>query len=250
MSVFGIPVSTSQAIVGAIIGWNIFAGLPTDPVILRKIVLTWILCPMLAAVFVIPLFELMRFFTVKSGIHLLKQDALLRWGMMIVGAFGSYSLGANNIANVTGVFIPAFSFGDLVLFGISISGQQQLFFIGALAIAAGVITFSRRTMTTIGGKLYKLTPEAAFTVVLSHSLVLFVFSSSSLSSFVVSIGLPPIPLVPVSSSQAIVGAIIGLGLMRGGYGINYKVLGEIGLGWILTPLIAGLMALGLFYVIM
>jgi inorganic phosphate transporter, PiT family len=250
MSVFGIPVSTSQAIVGAIIGWNIFAGLPTDPIILRKIILTWILCPLLAAAFVVPLFSLIRFLSVRSGIHLLKQDAMLRWGLMIVGAFGSYSLGANNIANVTGVFIPAFDLEDIIFSGISISGQQQLFFIGSLAIAVGVITFSHRTMNTIGGKLYKLTPEAAFTVVLSHSLVLFVFSSSTLSAFVVSLGLPPIPLVPVSSSQAIVGAIIGLGLMRGGYGINYKVLGEIGLGWILTPLIAGLMALGLFVLIM
>jgi len=63
-----------------------------------------------------------------------------------------------------------------------------------------------------------------------------------LSNFVISLGLPPIPLVPVSSSQAIVGAIIGLGLARGGYGINYKVLAEIGLGWILTPVVSGLIA--------
>ena len=36
------PVSTSQAIVGAIIGWNLFSGSPTDAQSLIKIVLTWV----------------------------------------------------------------------------------------------------------------------------------------------------------------------------------------------------------------
>ncbi len=164
---------------------------------------------------------------------------MLRWGLVLIGAFGSYSLGANNIANVVGVFIPAAAFEPLQLMGITLSGAQQLFFLGSVAIALGIFTFSQRTMKTVGGKLFKLTPESALIVVLSHSLVLFVFSSAELSAFVVRLGLPAIPLVPVSSSQAIVGAIIGLGLMRGGYGINFKVLLEIGLGWLATPVISG-----------
>ena len=36
------PVSTSQAIVGAIIGWNLFTGSPTDSNALSKIVITWV----------------------------------------------------------------------------------------------------------------------------------------------------------------------------------------------------------------
>ena len=38
------PVSTSQAIVGAIIGWNLFTGSPTDYNSLTKIVTTWVVC--------------------------------------------------------------------------------------------------------------------------------------------------------------------------------------------------------------
>ncbi len=79
-------------------------------------------------------------------------------------------------------------------------------------------------------------------VVLAHSLVLFVFSSQNLSNFFVSIGLPAIPLVPVSSSQAIVGAIIGIGLLKGGKNIKLNVIGKIALGWLVTPVIAGLIA--------
>ena len=67
-------------------------------------------------------------------------------------------------------------------------------------------------------------------VVLAQSLVLFIFSSSGLSDFFVRIGLPPIPMVPVSSSQVIVGCVLGIGLYKGARNINFKVLGEIGFG--------------------
>ena len=241
MSIIGLPVSTSQAIVGAIIGWNIFAGIPTDPVVLKKILLSWILCPLLAATFAMILLTIIRFWMKRSRIHLLKQDALLRWGLIIVGAFGAYSLGANNIANVMGVFIPVVSLPEIQMGAITISSAQQLFFMGSLAIALGIFTFSKKNMKAVGSKLLKVTPEAALVAILAHSLVLFIFSSSSLSNFVASMGLPPIPLVPASSSQAIIGAIVGIGLTRGGYGINYRFLFEIGLGWVITPVVSGVL---------
>ena len=68
---------------------------------------------------------------------------------------------------------------------------------------------------TVGNSLMKLNSETAIIVVLAHSLVLFVFSSQGLSDFFVSIGLPEIPMVPVSSSQAIVGAIFGYRNLKG-----------------------------------
>jgi PiT family inorganic phosphate transporter len=51
MTKLKLPVSTSQAVVGAIIGWNFFAGAATDYGSLTKIVTSWVLCPVLAAVF-------------------------------------------------------------------------------------------------------------------------------------------------------------------------------------------------------
>ena len=49
MTRLGLPVSTSQAIVGAIIGWNFFSGSLTDLTSLTKIVSSWVICPILAA---------------------------------------------------------------------------------------------------------------------------------------------------------------------------------------------------------
>ena len=76
-------------------------------------------------------------------------------------------------------------------------------------------------------------------VVVAHSIVLILFASQGLEHFLASNGLPTIPLVPVSSSQAVVGAVIGIGLLKGGRGIRWRVLGGIASGWVTTPIIAG-----------
>ena len=141
-----------------------------------------------------------------------------------------------------GVFLPAFNLQDLDLGIITLNSNQQLFLLGGLAIALGIITYSKKVMETIGSNIVELSSEAALVVVLAQSLVLFIFSSSGLSDLFVKIGLPPIPMVPVSSSQVIIGCILGIGLYKGARNINFRILGEIGIGWIATPVASGLLA--------
>src|SRR5512133_1075163 len=47
MTRFSMPVSTTQAIVGSIIGWNIFTGNYTNSKVLTQIVITWVSGPVL-----------------------------------------------------------------------------------------------------------------------------------------------------------------------------------------------------------
>ena len=242
MTKLKLPVSTSQAVVGAIIGWNFFTHNPTDMSSLTKIVTTWISGPILGGIFAILLFLLLQYILKKSKTHLIKLDAYIKFALLIVGAFGSFSLGANNIANVVGVFIPSAPNITLDFEFFTLNGTQLLFLAGGISIAVGIVTYSKKVMLTVGNSLMKLNAETAIIVVLAHSLVLFVFSSQSLSDLFVRIGLPAIPLVPVSSSQAIVGAILGIGILKGGRNIHVKVIGKIAMGWLVTPVIAGLIA--------
>ena len=243
------PVSTSQAIVGAIIGWNLFTGSPTDYNSLTKIVTTWIVCPVLSAVIAIVIYKVFVFFIYTFKPDIFSQDIFTRYGLLLVGAFGSYSLGANNIANVMGVFVPVSPFSDISFYGLfKLSSAQQLFFIGAVAIAVGVFTYSKRVMVTVGQGIFKLSPVAAFAVVSAHSVVLFLFASQGLHNLLIQLGLPPIPLVPVSSSQAIVGAVVGIGLMKGGRAIRWRTLGGIASSWAVSPIIASILCfISLFF---
>ena len=244
-----IPVSTSQSIVGAILGWNLYSSSVTDSSSLTKIVTTWVACPLISATIAVGLFVVVRRVLKRAKPHLLQLDALTRLGLLLVGAFGSYSLGANNIANVMGVFVPDNPFTDFQLFGtLTVTGVQQLFLLGGVAIAVGVFTYSDRVMATVGGGLARISPVPALIIVLAQSVTLFLFASEGLEHFLASHGLPTFPLVPVSSSQAVVGAIIGISLFKGG-GVRYRVLGEISLGWVATPVVAGVVAFLLLFVV-
>ena len=249
MTRYRLPVSTSQAIVGAIIGWNFYTNSPTDYKVLLDIVATWVVSPVLAAVFAVLLYILIRYISLRIKMHILRIEIVIRWSLVIVGAFGAYSLGANNIANVVGVYANALQFPAVDLGILTLSGNKVLFALGGLAISIGIFTYSRRVMERIGSDIFKLNSVAAIVVVLSHGLVLFIFSSAWLNSLITQAGLPPLPLVPISSSQAVVGAILGIGLLKGGRGIKIGVMGKISLGWVITPLAAALLCfLSLFFV--
>ncbi|MDD3050989.1 MAG: inorganic phosphate transporter [Candidatus Cloacimonetes bacterium] len=245
-----LPVSTSQAIVGAIVGWNYFAGAQTDYNSLLKIASTWVLCPLLSAFFSLAIYKIFKIFIERSSVHILTLDSHTRIALILVGAFGSFSLGANNISNVMGVFVDASPFKSIMILDtFEISGTQQLFLIGALAIALGIFTYSKRVMKTVGSALFKLSPITAFIVVLAQSLVLLIMSSEGLQTWLVRHQLPSIPLVPVSSSQAVIGAILGIALAKGVRNVQYKVLGRISIGWITTPIIAGLVSFMALFIV-
>ncbi len=239
MTKMGLPVSTSQAIVGGIIGWNYFSGSLTDYSAFTKIFGTWVICPVLAAIFSYIFYKFYLYFIVRTKIHLLRLDAFTRAFYLIVTAFGAYSLGANNIANAMGVFVPASPFHDIsIMSGFSLSGTQVLFLIGSIAIGVGVLTYSHNVIRTVGNELFQLSSVGGLIVIMAEAWVLFIFGSQSLHDWMLAHNLPAFPLVPVSSSQAVVGGVIGIAIAKGGRNIRFRVLGRISMGWITTPLIA------------
>lgn len=248
MTKYQLPISTGQAIVGAIIGWCYYTANPVEYGVLMKIVGSWVFGPILGAAFSCVLYLLVRKFIRTSRMHMLKMESIIRTSLIVVGAFAAYSLGANNIANVMGVFVNSFSI-SFSIGTLYLSSTQLLFFIGSLAIALGIFTYSKKVMHTIGNGVLSMTPEMAIVAVLAQALVLFVFSSTALSNALVSIGLPPIPLVPVSSTQVMVGALVGIGLVKGVQELKMKMLGNIMLSWVTTPVLsAAFTFVSLFFV--
>ena len=135
----GLPVSTTQAVVGAIIGWNLYSGSLTDLAVLSKIFATWVACPLLGAMIAAILYRVTVRVVYWSKIHLLRLDYYTRAGLVFAGAFGSYSLGANNIGNVMGVFVTSSPFTDVAIGNwFTFTSVQQLFLVGAIAIGVEV----------------------------------------------------------------------------------------------------------------
>ncbi|MFN7986318.1 MAG: inorganic phosphate transporter [Thermoanaerobaculia bacterium] len=244
-----LPVSITQAIVGAILGWNLFTGRPTDAKALTQLLSSWLISPLLAGAIAAGLFLLTRAWLQRRRVHLLEVDAWTRAALLAAGAFGAFGLGLNDIANVMGVFVRVSPFPETTRLGpLSATNVEALFLLGGLAIAAGICTYSNRVMLRLGSGLASLSPLAALLVVLSAAIVLFLFGSPALQRLLHAWHLPGWPLVPVSATQSVVGAILGISLARR-TGIRLKPLGEIAVGWVVAPVAALTFALvGLFVV--
>jgi PiT family inorganic phosphate transporter len=252
MTKWGLPVSTTQAVVGGIVGWNLFSDSPTDLASLSQIAGTWVASPILGALFAWVIYLALIFLIEHVKPHMLWLDHWTRLGLVLAGVFGAYSLGANNIGNVMGVFVASSPLQEIQIDDLfALSGPQRLFLWGGVAIAVGVF-FSLPVMVTVGKGIVPIGPLGGWVVVVSQSLVLFIFSSSSLQKFVTDLGLPPIPLVPVSSSQAVVGAVCGIALARGIKGlrqIRWWEVAKIAVGWISTPISAALICFVLLFIV-
>jgi inorganic phosphate transporter, PiT family len=216
LTVMALPASASQAIVGAILGAGVLAG-TADFTRLYRIVVCWVFTPICGLVFGYLLHRGIGWLLDRTVRRLTHRDYIYFFGILVSGGYGAYSLGANNVANVTGVYVGA----DLL-------SSQTAAVVGGFSIALGVLTYSRRVLMTVGKGIVPLDPFSALIVVLAQALTLHLFTQVG---------------VPVSSSQAVVGAVVGVGLLGGVHTISARMLLKIALGWMGTPLAAGLMAI-------
>ncbi|MBW2458839.1 MAG: anion permease [Deltaproteobacteria bacterium] len=222
LTLWKLPVSTSQAVVGAILGRGLYASdLKFQG--LGKVVICWVGTPLGAMLVAIVLYCTLRTLLRRLKVSFVILDGYLRWGLIIAGCYGAYALGANNVANVTGVFM------GLGLFGLEGHGEALvLALIGSVSIAVGICTFSYRVMDTVGKSLYKLDAFTAFVAVAAHAMAVHFYAWVG---------------VPVSTSQAIVGAVVGIILLRGIHLLEWRPLLKILAGWVSTPVIAGAVCL-------
>ncbi len=244
-----LPVSTSQAVVGGMVGWSFYTHASTDWYLLSEFVLAWVLAPVLGIGAGIIFFILIRWIIKRSRIHLIKLDSYLQITLMLLIALAAFGLGANNIGNVIGIFTNLSP--DLNIdFGIfTIDSLQILYFLGGISITLGIYSINWRSISETGKGVLSLAPEATIVIVAAQGVVLFLFSSSWFANLLYSSGLPPFPLIPVSSTQIAVGAVIGIGLVKGAREIENKALTRIGLGWIIAPIAACLLTYSVLFII-
>jgi len=214
MTVRRLPVSATQAAVGAIIGVALVAGRPVEWGVMVRIGASWVTSPLGSLMIAFVLHRFLSPVLEKRLGGLALYNTVLRWGIITVGILGSYALGANSVANVTGVYA-----------GAGLLSVPMAAVLGGASIALGVMTYSRRVMATVGERLVHLGLLPALFAAISQAAILRLFAYVG---------------VPVSTSQAVVGAVLGIGLVRGVQTVNLRQLLSIVLGWALTPVLAGI----------
>ena len=210
-SLWGRPISTSQSIIGALTGASLSLGLSVYWDVVGKIVLAWVLSPAVSAVLAILIYVLYKP-ALKRVKSLRNLELTQKWLVFLAAAYSSFNLGTNELANVIGLSQRAAPAGfKLVL---------------PLILTFGTLTFSREVMMTVGRHISPLGPTSAFASQFGAALAV---TAATLLG------------IPVSSGQAIVGAIAGLSIYKGER-VNRSVIIDIVRGWVRAPLLAGFLA--------
>ncbi len=230
MSSLKFPVSANQSITGAVIGWGICYANYSNPAVLSEnlaemaqFASTWLINPIGAAAISFGLVWLSKAFLEKRIMSLNSHDKIVKIGYIIAGAISAYSIGQNSSASVTAFYYDPFEVGANLLNNATLTAV-----IGGLAIAIGVLTYSKKVMETVGGSIAEISQVDGFVVIVAAALTVLLMGK--------------LMGIPVSTSQSIVGAVIGAGLVRNPKSVNFKVLGKIGIAWITSPLSAGILA--------
>ncbi|WP_050899171.1 MULTISPECIES: inorganic phosphate transporter [Marinitoga] len=219
MTYLGVPVSSSQAIVGSIMAVGLIEG-GVNWAIILKLVLAWVGTPIGGAIFGFLSYKLLAIpFNKINSIY--AKERTVQIATLLIGAYGAYSLGANNVANITGVFA-------------STIGVNTAALVGGLAISFGVLTYSYKVMMTVGTQIMELDYFSAAIAVLGESITVWIYAILG---------------IPVSTSQAIVGAVIGAGYARGSRLTNKKILFKIVGAWVNTPVSSGIITALIYFIL-
>ena len=226
---FGIPVSIVESFIGAIIGWNFFFHVPNNWPSLFEMVAAWFYAPVLAAI----LAGLIFYGTQKALTHfklsIFYRDLWIRFGLIASGIYSAYFLGANNISAIAGPYLSVEG----------IPAHYMILSIG-IAIALGALSADKKVISTVSTGLFPLSALEAFIVVLSCGVILYCFSSATLQQLLLACHLPTLPLIPIPTTNVLIGCIVGVGATRGCFGIQWSTLGKMILSWFLIPMISGL----------
>ncbi len=217
---YRIPTSTSQAVVGGVLGIGLAIGAEIDYSKFIIIAESWLVCPILVMGLAFGLSHLLTFVIKRIQISaLLIQNTMGRLAILS-GCYVAYSMGANNAGNAVGPIA-----------NLEIIDNRLLLLLGGVAIAVGAATYGKKVADTVGKGITPLDIQAAFIAQLSSAFGMHLFSMLG---------------IPVSTSSAIVGAVVGVGMVKGARAIATKTIGVILAGWVLTPLLAAVASFSMY----
>ncbi|MFY9179441.1 MAG: inorganic phosphate transporter [Venatoribacter sp.] len=154
--------------------------------------------------------------------------------MVFTACAMAFAHGSNDVANAIG---PVAAIYGVVTSGGEIQANTHMpiwiLLIGALGIVVGLVTFGHRVIATIGSGITALTPSRGFAATLATAITVVVASATGL---------------PVSSTQILVGAILGVGLAVGGESLNYRKVGSIFASWLVTLPAGAALSITFFFI--
>ena len=186
---------------------------------------------LLAVVFGFLGMYLLRYFVkdIEAG-----AEAIFRRIQIGTACYLALAQGANDVANAIGPLAVIYFLVKTGSVGAKVPVPGFLLFFGGIGIACGIGMAGHRVMDTIGTKITTLSNTRGFSVEFAAATTVLVASKMGL---------------PVSTTHAAVGGVLGVGLARGVEAVNFGIIYRIVLYWILTVPAAALTSMIIFKIL-
>jgi PiT family inorganic phosphate transporter len=152
--------------------------------------------------------------------------------MVFTACAMAFAHGSNDVANAVGPLAAVVSTLKTGVVGAKAVMPAWVLLLGAAGIVVGLATYGYKVMATIGKKITELTPSRGFAAELGAAGTVVVASGTGL---------------PVSTTQVLVGAVLGVGMARGIGALNLRVIGTIFMSWVITLPIGAILAIIFFF---
>ena len=155
-----------------------------------------------------------------------KTEESFKYLQVFTAICDSFSHGANDVANSIGPFAAIWGIYNNT--GIKAKSDVPIWILclGGFGIVLGLATYGYKIMCAIGVKMCRITPSRGFAIELGAAIVIVIGSQLG---------------IPLSTTHCQVGATTGVGMLDGvTKGVNWKLLGKVVIGWVMTLVIVGL----------
>ncbi|MDC8830104.1 inorganic phosphate transporter [Alteromonas gilva] len=153
--------------------------------------------------------------------------------MIVTACCMAFAHGSNDVANAIG---PLAAVVSVVSSGGEIASSAKLapwvLPLGGFGIVAGLALFGHRVIATIGEGITHLTPSRGFAAEMAAACTVVIASGTGL---------------PISTTQTLVGAVLGVGLARGVSALNLGIVRNIAISWIVTLPAGALLSIICFF---
>jgi PiT family inorganic phosphate transporter len=196
-------------------------------VLIQKVVTSWFISPVLAIIVSFSMHKLLtavadRYVSVKNAMKALITLAL---------CYSAYAFGANDIANATGVYVCVAK----MAMGCPPEGEVMVMLaaFGSLGVVVGGFLLGPGVIETVAFKIIKLSVVSGTAAEISNALVVHMFMT--LPYLLMGYGLP------ISTSLANIGALVGVGLAAyGSSGINKRTVALLTMFWVASVFVTAL----------
>ena len=145
----------------------------------------------------------------------------------------AFAHGSNDVANAIGPLAAVVNISQSGVVNPESPVPSWLLLIGGIGIVIGLATMGYRVMATIGTKITELTPTRGYSAEFAAAITIVLASRLGL---------------PISTTQTLVGGVMGVGLAQGVKALDLGILGRIAASWIITVPVGALLAIIFFYV--